>query len=200
MMRWAPPRPYAPTMLHVLVVDDEAPALEEQAYLLRRDARVLDVTTAASGEEALRALEHGKFDAVFLDIRMPGLDGRDVSRLIARFADPPDVVFVTAFEDFALDAFELEATDYVLKPVRAERLAEAVRRVAQRRQAPAAAGSASAEVPDEMIEIELGGLFEKARDTHATRPPRFPSRRKPGARSEATRLRSRRAVGRDRCA
>ena len=142
-------------MLRVLVVDDEAPALEEQAYLLRRDSRVLDVTTASSGEEALRALERDSFDAVFLDIRMPGLDGLDVGRLIARFAQPPDIVFVTAFDDFALDAFELEATDYVLKPVRAERLAEAVRRVAERRQPP----SPVVDVPEETIEIELGGLL-----------------------------------------
>lgn len=143
-------------MLHVLVVDDEAPALEEQAYLLRRDSRVLDVTTAASGEEALRALERDSFDAVFLDIRMPGLDGLDVGRLIARFAHPPDIVFVTAFEDFALDAFELEATDYVLKPVREERLAEAVRRVAERRM-PA---TAVADLPEEIIAVELAGLVD----------------------------------------
>jgi len=143
-------------MLHVLVVDDEAPALEEQAYLLRLDPRVTDVTTAASGAEALRALERGTFDAVFLDIRMPGLDGLDVGRLISRFAEPPDIVFVTAFENFALDAFELQATDYVLKPVRAERLAEAVRRVAERRRP---AGSPS-EPPDEAIPVELGGRVE----------------------------------------
>jgi two-component system, LytTR family, response regulator LytT len=142
-------------MLHVLVVDDEAPALEEQAYLLRRDSRVLDVTTAASGEEALRALEHAEFDAVFLDIRMPGLDGLDVGRLIARFAHPPDIVFVTAFEDHALDAWELQATDYVLKPVREERLAEAVRRVAQRR-----GPTDEAARPDETIAVELGGLLQ----------------------------------------
>ncbi len=143
-------------MLHVLVVDDEAPALEEQAYLLRRDARVLDVTTAASGAEALRALERGSFDAVFLDIRMPGLDGLDVGRLIARFAHPPDIVFVTAFEDFALEAFELEATDYVLKPVREDRLAEAVRRVAQRRTPTPQV----ADLPDETIAVERAGLVE----------------------------------------
>ena len=141
-------------MLHVLVVDDEAPALEELAYLLRLDPRVLEVTTASSGTEALRALEHGTFDAVFLDIRMPGLDGLDVGRIIARFAHPPDIVFVTAFEDFALDAFELQATDYVLKPVRAERLAEAVRRVAERRLPTGGAP----DPPDETITVELGGL------------------------------------------
>ena len=91
-----------------------------------------------------------------MDIRMPGLDGLDVGRLIARFAHPPDIVFVTAFEDFALEAFELEATDYVLKPVREERLAEAVRRVAERRM-PA---TAVADLPDEVIAVELAGLVD----------------------------------------
>lgn len=145
-------------MLRVLVADDELPALEEQAYLLRRDPRVAEVTVAASGEQALRALERGRFDAVFLDIRMPGLDGLDVARIIGRFAHPPDVVFVTAYEDFALDAFELMATDYVLKPVREARLAEAVRRVADRRSAtPAPAEPA----PDEAISVELGGVMRQ---------------------------------------
>jgi DNA-binding LytR/AlgR family response regulator len=144
-------------MLQVLVADDEAPALEELAYLLRLDPRVSEVTTAASGEQALRALERDRCGAVFLDIRMPGLDGLDVARLLDRFADPPDIVFVTAFEDFALDAFELKATDYLLKPVRAERLAEAVRRISDHRTQAAADGAA--ERPDETIAVELGGVI-----------------------------------------
>jgi two-component system, LytTR family, response regulator LytT len=142
-------------MLQVLVADDEAPALEELAYLLRRDPRVGDVTTASSGEQALRALERDQFGAVFLDIRMPGLDGLDVARLIDRFADQPDIVFVTAYEDFALDAFELKATDYLLKPVREERLAEAVRRICDHRSQAAPVS----DVPDETIAVELGGVI-----------------------------------------
>ncbi|CAM5253799.1 hypothetical protein SGLAM104S_01721 [Streptomyces glaucescens] len=76
---------------------------------------------------------------VFLDIQMPGLDGLDLARLLTGFARPPLVVFVTAHEDFAVQAFDLEAVDYVLKPVRRERLAEAVRRAAdlQRHHRPA---------------------------------------------------------------
>ena len=139
------------------MADDEAPALEELAYLLRLDPRVSAVTTATSGEQALRALERAQFGAVFLDIRMPGLDGLDVARLIDRFANPPDIVFVTAFDDFALDAFELKATDYLLKPVRAERLAEAVRRFSDHRSA--AGGTTAEEPPDETIAVELAGVI-----------------------------------------
>src|SRR3954468_1937409 len=118
----------APT-LTALVVDDEAPALSELAYLLGRDGRIGTVRTAASGPEALRALEDGGTDVVFCDIKMPGMDGLDLARVLARFAEPPQVVFVTAYDDHAVDAFDLHATDYVMKPVRAERLGEAVRRV-----------------------------------------------------------------------
>jgi len=121
-------------VLRVLAVDDELPALEELAYLLRADERVEHVETAQDGTTALRcldqALAEGKpLDAVFLDIRMPGLDGLVVARVLSRFAEPPQVVFVTAYDDFAVSAFELKAIDYLLKPMRAERVAEAVRRV-----------------------------------------------------------------------
>jgi two-component system, LytTR family, response regulator LytT len=138
-------------MLNVLVVDDEEPALEELAYLLGLDPRIGQVRTAATGARALQALESSSFDAVFLDIRMPGLDGLDLARLLDRFAVPPKIVFVTAYESFAVDAFELKAVDYVLKPVSAERLAETVRRIA--------AADAEFEPADEIIPVELGGVL-----------------------------------------
>ena len=74
-------------------------------------------------------LQEPEVDAVFLDIQMPGLTGLDLAQVLSRFKEPPPVVFVTAHEEHAVEAFELHAVDYVLKPVRAERLAEAVRRV-----------------------------------------------------------------------
>ena len=77
-------------------------------------------------------LDDDHVDVVFSDISMPGLDGMDLARVLARFADRPQVVFVTAYDGYAVDAFDLDATDYVMKPVRAERLAEAVRRVIER--------------------------------------------------------------------
>jgi two-component system response regulator LytT len=144
-------------MLRVLAVDDELPALEEIAYLLRRDPRIGSAHTASDGASALKALEAEPVDALFLDIKMPGLDGLDIAKVLARFARPPLVVFVTAYDDFAVDAFELKAVDYVLKPVREERLAEAVRRVAAGRSA-ASAEAPPAEPQDETIAVELGGV------------------------------------------
>lgn len=127
-------------MLRVLAVDDEKPALGELLYLLRSDPRVHSADGATDATEALRrigrALDAGPEDAdgidvVFLDIHMAGLTGLDVARLLAGFASPPLIVFVTAHEGFAVQAFDLKAVDYVLKPVRRERLAEAVRRVSE---------------------------------------------------------------------
>ena len=116
-------------VLEVLVVDDEQPALEDLAYLLRQHPRIGTVVTASDATEALRRLRDGAFAAVFLDIRMPGLDGLELARVLSRFARPPDIVFVTAFEQHAVEAFELQAVDYLLKPVRPERLSDAIRRL-----------------------------------------------------------------------
>ncbi|MGH8963166.1 MAG: LytR/AlgR family response regulator transcription factor [Jatrophihabitantaceae bacterium] len=138
--------------LHVLVVDDEEPAREELAFLLRDDPRVDTVRTARSAAQALKQLNDESFDVVFCDIKMPGLDGIELARVVARFARRPQIVFVTAYDDRAVDAFDLQATDYVMKPVRADRLAEAVRRVVT-----AGAPDASA-AEDETIPIELAGV------------------------------------------
>ncbi|WP_433468483.1 LytR/AlgR family response regulator transcription factor [Spirillospora sp. CA-128828] len=150
-------------MLHVLAVDDERPALEELIYLLREDPRIGRVTGAGDASSALRDLsrmlvEGERLDAVFLDIRMPGLDGLDFTRLLTGFAAPPHVVFVTAHDDCAVTAYELGALDYLLKPVRPERLAESVRRVAAAvHRPPPHEAEASRDPDDEMIPVELGG-------------------------------------------
>ncbi|MGL5909411.1 MAG: LytR/AlgR family response regulator transcription factor, partial [Phycicoccus sp.] len=96
---------------------------------LGRDHRVAEVITAASGTDALAVLDERDVDVVFSDISMPGLDGMALARVISRFAVRPQVVFVTAHDEHAVDAFALAATDYVMKPVREGRLAEAIRRV-----------------------------------------------------------------------
>jgi DNA-binding LytR/AlgR family response regulator len=148
--------------LRVLAVDDEAPARAELAYLLGRDPRIATVLTAVDGAEALRTLETTPVDALFVDIRMPGLDGLDLARVLRRFASPPAVVFVSAYDSHAVEAFDLRAVDYVMKPVREERLTEAVRRVVESRgRAPAAAPPSPAppgEPDDETIAVELGGV------------------------------------------
>ncbi len=143
------------TGLRVLVADDEAPARDELAYLLGRDPEVGEVATAATGAEVLKALETHDVDALFLDVRMPGLDGLDVARVLARFREPPKVVFVTAHDEHAVEAFDLRAVDYLLKPVRAERLSEAVRRVGD---ALGGADGVAAAPDDETIAVELGGV------------------------------------------
>jgi DNA-binding LytR/AlgR family response regulator len=146
-------------VLRVLVADDEVPAREELAYLLREDPRVASVRTAGSGAEVLKLLETVPVDALFLDIKMPGLDGMDVARLVARFREPPLLVFVTAYEEHAVEAFELEALDYLRKPVRAERLAEAVRRLVVAREGGEPGEDAATRTdPDESIPVELGGV------------------------------------------
>ena len=134
--------------------------LAELAWLLERDERVGEIHTAASGAEALKALDAHPVDVIFTDISMPGLDGLDLARVLSRFAVRPQVVFVTAYDEHAVAAFELEATDYVMKPVRPDRLAEAVRRVmAGRLDAGGASGMPGPEPPsDETIPVELGGV------------------------------------------
>jgi len=155
-----------PPGLRALLVDDEAPALSELAFLLRQDHRIGEIRTATSGADALRALEAHPVDVVFCDIKMPGLDGMEFARVLARFAERPQIVFVTAYDEHAVDAFEVRATDYVMKPVRSDRLAEAVRRVmaAHDRDSSSSVLSSSHEpsarpdAPDETIPIELGGV------------------------------------------
>lgn len=145
------------TQLRALIVDDELPTRTELAYLLERDERIGEVRTAASGADALRALDTSPADVVFCDIKMPGLDGMELARILARFAERPQIVFVTAYGDHAVDAFDVSAIDYVVKPVREARLAEAVRRVVEKRAATAAA-PAALNSGDETIPVELGGV------------------------------------------
>jgi DNA-binding LytR/AlgR family response regulator len=117
----------------VLAVDDERPALEDLARMLRAAPEVDHVDLAGDGREALAALGARRYDALFLDVRMPGLDGVELARVLRSFNDPPAVVFVTAYETAAVEAFELRALDYLLKPVGRARIAEALGRVAAAR-------------------------------------------------------------------
>lgn len=150
-----------PTGLRALVVDDEAPAASELAWLLDQDDRIANVRVSTSGADALRELDAAPADVVFCDIKMPGLDGMDLARVLTRFAERPQIVFVTAFEEHALDAFEVWATDYVVKPVRPARLAESIRKVITMRERVAPAPRPEEPLPadgDETIPVELGGV------------------------------------------
>lgn len=133
--------------------------MEELAFLLGRDDRIGKVLRATSGAEALTALSAGSIDAVFLDIHMPAVSGLDIAAAIARSSSPPAVVFVTADEDHALAAFELAAVDYLLKPVRAERLARSVGRISELRDGGTA---------PEMITVDQGGTTRMIRRDDVT--------------------------------
>lgn len=153
------PDPRSPsTRLDVLVVDDVAPALDELCELLRESSGIATVQAADDALSALRLLQGAEFDAVFLDISMPGMDGLELAGLLARMSTPPVVVFVTAFEEHAVSAYGVGAVDYLLKPVAAERLADALGRV-RRLLAGAGADTARPPVVDELaaVPVELGG-------------------------------------------
>ena len=115
--------------LTILAIDDEPGALGDLARLLRGAPGVAGVECVRDGDEALRRAASTEFDAVFLDVRMPGLDGVELARVLRRFASSPELVFVSAHDSAAVDAFELHALDYLRKPVARGRVREAVDRV-----------------------------------------------------------------------
>jgi DNA-binding LytR/AlgR family response regulator len=116
--------------LTILAVDDERTQLEDLARLLRNSPSVREVECAYDGHEALHKASTQAFDAIFLDVRMPDLDGLELGRVLRRFAEPPQLVFVSAYDSAAVDAFELHALDYLRKPVGRRRVEEAIERVA----------------------------------------------------------------------
>lgn len=152
--------------LVALAVDDEKGALSELVYVLEGEPRIGTVLAASNPTDALSIL-HGKhrengvvepIDVVFLDIRMPGFDGLALAEVLGEIPNPPVVVFVTAYEDRAIEAFDVGAVDYLVKPVRPERLASTMRRIVRSRAAAAAQGGDGEPAGDEeVIPVELAG-------------------------------------------
>jgi two-component system LytT family response regulator/two-component system response regulator LytT len=118
--------------LRALVVDDEQPAREELRYLLGRIEGVVVVGEAANGIEAVGQIDDRQPDVVFLDVQMPGLTGFEVAREALARHSPTQLVFVTAYDQHAIEAFEVNAVDYLLKPVESARLEQALQRVQRR--------------------------------------------------------------------
>ena len=117
--------------MRALIVDDEQLAREELCFLLGQSE--IDIAgQAADGVEALRLAGELKPDVIFLDVQMPGLTGFEVARRLLQTEDPPQFVFVTAFDQHAIDAFGVNAVDYVLKPVDAARLGQTIDRLRAR--------------------------------------------------------------------
>jgi two-component system, LytTR family, response regulator AlgR len=113
--------------MKLLIVDDEPPARDRLRRLLEEIGDCEVIAEAANGEEALAMCGDAPPDIVLLDVRMPGLSGIEVARHIDTLEDPPAVIFTTAYDQYAVEAFETEAVGYLLKPVRKEKLAHALR-------------------------------------------------------------------------
>jgi two-component system, LytTR family, response regulator len=122
--------------MRVLIVDDEPPARAEMRYMLEKIGQVGEVDDAETAIDALARLQESRYDLVLLDIRMPGLSGLDAVKVINRANPRPHVVFVTAYEEHAVEAFEVEADDYLLKPVSERRLRRALERVQEQETRP----------------------------------------------------------------
>jgi two-component system response regulator AlgR len=114
--------------MRVLIADDEPPARERLRSLLAEIADIEVVGEAANGEQALRLTVDFSPDVVLLDIRMPGMDGIEAARQINSLVEPPAVIFTTAYDEYAVSAFDTNAVGYLLKPIRKEKLAEALGR------------------------------------------------------------------------
>jgi len=130
--------------LAILAVDDEPPVLADVKRLLEASTAVERVATATSAKDALVELSGARYDALFLDVQMPEIEGMALARLLRRFADPPAVVFLTGHPGAAVEAFEVQALDFLIKPVSRERLDAALARVEEhvrQEAAPAAVGA-----------------------------------------------------------
>jgi DNA-binding LytR/AlgR family response regulator len=119
--------------MHILIADDETPARSELKYILEVLAPEASFFEAKNGAETLKIIESKPIEVVFLDINMPGLDGLEVAAIVMEMPEPPLIVFATAYHEHALQAFELAALDYVVKPFDERRLAQTVERIRQAR-------------------------------------------------------------------
>jgi two-component system, LytTR family, response regulator len=138
--------------VRALIVDDEAPARSELRYLLAEHAELEVVGEAASAAEAIELAAATEHDVVFLDVEMPGASGLEAAPQVRERHDPPAIVFVTAHAEYAVDAFAVEAFDYLLKPVDPERLARVVERLLERTRENA--------TPVEKVPVVTGGGSE----------------------------------------
>ncbi len=141
--------------LRAVIVDDEQLARDELCYLIDEVGGVDIVAQAGNGLEALEAIARTGPELVFLDVQMPGLTGFEVARQLADREPPVTVIFVTAFDRHAIEAFEVNAADYLLKPVEANRLEQAIQR-ARRRVTPPAAMNEQLERIVQLVEARRG--------------------------------------------
>ena len=136
---------------NVLIVDDEPPIRSELRYLLSRDARIGAIDEAGNGTEAVEKLLAGRPDVLFLDIQMPGTSGIKLAETLAGLKTPPAVVFVTAFAEYAAEAFELDAVDFLHKPFAYERFCQALDSFCRRREAMRSGGNLDQSALDSLL-------------------------------------------------
>ncbi|MBC7780560.1 MAG: response regulator transcription factor [Proteobacteria bacterium] len=147
-------------LLRVVIVDDEAPARNRLRDLLVDCAAKVPlevVGEAATGREALELLQGQDADLVLLDIRMPEMEGVELAEHLLKLNDPPAVIFITAYHEYAVKAFELNAIDYLLKPIRASRLAEALAKARAIAPLRAELLRGLAEAPRQHVSVTEGG-------------------------------------------
>lgn len=140
-------------MLRAMIVDDEAPARSELRFLLEQTGKIGSISEASSVRAAIEMLMENRVDVVFLDISMPGASGLQLAEALHKLKNPPAVVFVTAYSDHAVEAFEVDATDYLMKPVEEARLDQAIAKVLTRVKPMMDGGKSSIE----RISVEKGG-------------------------------------------
>ena len=138
-------------MLKAIIVDDEAPARSELNFLLDEIGQVEVVAEAANVREAIEKLKDIGADIMFLDVNMPGANGLALAEALTKLKYPPYVIFVTAYSEFAVKAFEVNATDYLVKPVETDRLKQAINKVYQ------LISSQGKSTSSERIPVEKGG-------------------------------------------
>ena len=139
-------------MLKAIIVDDEAPARSELKFLLDELGQTEVVAEAASVREAIEKLKEYPCDVMFLDVNMPEATGLQLAEALQHLKFPPAVVFVTAYSEYALEAFDVDAVDYLMKPVETNRLERALDKVEARGKQAAAPAA-----PAERIPVEKGG-------------------------------------------
>ncbi len=151
-------------MLRALIVDDEAPARFELRSLLEETGRVGTITEASSARDAVTSLVKSRehvtdgIDVIFLDVSMPKTSGMQLADALHKLKNPPAIVFVTAYSEYALEAFGVDAVDYLMKPVEMDRLQQALTKVEQRLKVAAAPAASSAPAAgSERIPVEKGG-------------------------------------------
>jgi len=146
-------------MLKALVVDDEAPARSELRFLLDEAGGVEVVGEASNSAEALQLIKAIPYDVVFLDIDMPGSSGVEMAETLAEMERPPSIVFVTAHSEHAVKAFEVAATDYLVKPVDVERLRQAIERLAPTQEVPARIERIPVEKAGKKLLLQVEDIF-----------------------------------------